>query len=215
VERFGIGTGAFVDERDEWRGAVARAHAEGYPYLELTAVMEPLLVSLPEFVATDGATLAHFERVSLHAPIHVADAARSIETIAALPLDGDVVFHPDAWFNEPAVARLGPRVVFENMDVGKRFGRSVADLGRVFAAHPDAGLCLDVAHVWTVDPTMRLGHELIDAFGGRLRQLHVSGIEPDGVHRPTTAADLGRYRPLLDRCGHVPWILEAELVSAT
>ncbi len=81
----------------------------------------------------------------------------------------------------------------------------------MFAALPEAGLCLDVAHVWTNDPTLALGHELLDAFGDRLRQLHVSGIEPDGTHRTTTAADLALYEPLLERCDHVPWLLEAEL----
>jgi hypothetical protein len=41
--------------------------------------------------------------------------------------------------------------------------------------------------------------------------VHVSGIEPDGTHRETTADDLKLYRPLLDRCREVPWLLEAEL----
>ena len=90
------------------------------------------------------------------------------------------------------------------MDVTKRYGRDVVDLAEVFAAFPEAGFCLDVAHVWTNDPTLRLGHDLLDAFGERLRQLHVSGIEADGTHRPTTAADLDLYEPLLDRCRHVP-----------
>jgi sugar phosphate isomerase/epimerase len=102
-------------------------------------------------------------------------------------------------------------VVFENMDVAKRFGRSADDLRSVFDRHPDAGFCLDVAHAWTNDPTLQLGHDLVDAFGDRLRQLHVSGIEPDGRHRPTTRADLDRYRSVLDRCGEVPWILETVL----
>jgi sugar phosphate isomerase/epimerase len=99
--------------------------------------------------------------------------------------------------------------VFENMDIAKEFGRSVADLEVVFATHPDAGFCLDVAHVWTNDRSLRLGHDLLDAFAGRLRQLHVSGIEPDGTHRTTTQDDLELYRPLLERCSGVPWILEA------
>ena len=85
--------------------------------------------------------------------------------------------------------------------------------GQVFATFPEAGFCLDVAHVWTNDPTLQLGHELIDVLGGRLRQLHVSGIEPDGTHRPTTRADLDLHAPLLDRCRDVPWLLEAELVG--
>jgi hypothetical protein len=99
--------------------------------------------------------------------------------------------------------------VLENMDVNKPFGRSASDLSATFARFPAAGFCLDVAHVWTNDRSLALGHELIDAFGSRLRQLHVSGIEADGSHRPVTQDDLALYRPLLERCAHVPAIFES------
>jgi len=209
---YGIATGAYERERDDWRRALDRASAEQWRTVELTAVVEPLLGALVELLQRDGDALAGFERVSLHAPIAARDLAATAAVLAALPLEGDVIFHPDAWRTEPALGAFGTRVVFENMDIGKSFGRSVDDLRAVFAAHPFAGFCLDVAHVWTNDPTLALGHDLLDAFDGRLRQLHVSGIEPDGTHRPTTEADLALYRPLLDRCAGVPWILEAVLV---
>jgi hypothetical protein len=209
---YGIATGAYERERDDWRRALDRASAEQWRTVELTAVVEPLLGALVELLQRDGDALAGFERVSLHAPIAARDLAATAAVLAALPLEGDVIFHPDVWRTEPALRAFGTRVVFENMDIGKSFGRSVDDLRAVFAAHPFAGFCLDVAHVWTNDPTLALGHDLLDAFDGRLRQLHVSGIEPDGTHRPTTEADLALYRPLLDRCAGVPWILEAVLV---
>jgi len=209
---YGIATGAYERERDDWRRALDRASAEQWRTVELTAVVEPLLGALVELLQRDGNALAGFERVSLHAPIAARDLAATAAVLAALPLDGDVIFHPDVWRTEPALRAFGTRVVFENMDIGKSFGRSVDDLRAVFAAHPFAGFCLDVAHVWTNDPTLALGHDLLDAFDGRLRQLHVSGIEPDGTHRPTTEADLALYGPLLDRCAGVPWILEAVLV---
>jgi sugar phosphate isomerase/epimerase len=97
------------------------------------------------------------------------------------------------------------------MDVMKRFGREVQDMAEVFERFPEAGFCLDVAHVWTNDRSLRLGFELLGAFGDRLRQLHVSGIDADARHRPTTAEDLQLYEPLLARCSHVPWVLESEL----
>jgi hypothetical protein len=209
---YGIATGAYERERDDWRRALDRATGEGWRTVELTAVVEPLVGPLVELLASDGDALTGFERVSLHAPIAARDRTATAATLATLPLDGDVIFHPDVWRTEPALEALGTRVVFENMDVGKSFGRSVDELRGVFDLHPDAGFCLDVAHVWTNDATLALGHDLLDAFGDRLRQLHVSGIEPDGTHRPTTDTDLARYRPLLDRCEGVPWILEAVLV---
>jgi hypothetical protein len=206
---YGIGTGSYVDERDDWQQAVQRARSEGWPFLELTAVVEPLLSTLPAFLERHGDLLDGFDRVSLHAPIRAESPGRMVDAIAGLPLDGDVIFHPDAWAGERTLDRLGTRVVFENMDIGKRFGKDIDDLRGVFAEHPHAGFCLDVAHVWTNDPSLRLGHDLLDGLGDRLRQLHVSGIERDGAHRPTTDADFEFYRPLLARCTGVPWILEA------
>ncbi|HEX4678692.1 MAG TPA: hypothetical protein VH210_05765 [Gaiellaceae bacterium] len=209
-ENYGMATGAYVEERDDWLPAVERARGERWRFLELTAIVEPLLATLEPFFVEHRAQLNGFERVSLHAPIRFDSAAATTETIVNLPLEGDVIFHPDTWAEERgALERLGPRVVFENMDVAKPFGRSVDDLRSVFTEHPDAGFCLDVAHVWTNDNSLRLGHDLIDEFDVRLRQLHVSGIEPDGTHRTTTRRDLELYRPLLERCAGVPWILEA------
>lgn len=204
-----MATGSYAEERNDWVSAVERARGERWRFLELTAIVKPLFGALEPFLAKNGALLDEFERVSLHAPIRFDSSEATSTTIANLPLEGDVIFHPDTWGDERALARLGARVVFENMDVGKAFGRSVKDLRSVFAEHPAAGFCLDVAHVWTNDRSLRLGHDLIDAFGERLRQLHVSGIEPDGTHRTTTQSDLELYRPLLDRCRDVPWILEA------
>jgi len=206
---YGMATGSYEQERDDWRSAVERARSEGWRFLELTAIRDSLLLTLREFLELGQEPLSAFERISLHAPIRADSREVIVEMIARLPLNGDVIFHPDFWGEKQALHLLGARAVFENMDVGKTFGRSVADLQAVFGFHPSAGFCLDVAHVWTNDPTLALGHELLNAFGDRLRQLHVSGIEPDGTHRPTTQADLQLYRPLLERCGSVPWILEA------
>lgn len=210
---YGIATGAYVAERNDWAAAVGRARSERWRWLELTAMrgrLAPLLRFLDD--DKDASALASFERVSVHAPAAMTETAA--EAIASLePFDFDLVLHPDVYGSEPACARIGARAVFENMDVTKAFGRDREDLAEVLERFPDAGLCLDVAHVWTNDSSLALGHELLDALDGRLRQLHVSGIEADGTHRPTTRADLELYEPLLARCTHVPWLLETELVE--
>lgn len=209
--RFGIATGAYVDERDDWPSALARARQEGFATIELTAIRNERLDALTTLLADDPGALDGFERVSVHAPARdfVDDPKPARELLPTLP--HDVVFHPDVYREQEWIRELAARAIFENMDATKQFGRDVGDLAETFAAFPDAGFCLDVAHVWTNDPTLALGHELLDAHGGRLRQLHVSGIEPDGTHRTTTAADLELYEPLLARCSGVPWLLEAEL----
>jgi sugar phosphate isomerase/epimerase len=210
---FGIATGAFADERDDWNAAVTRAAAKGWRYIELTAGTENRLDSLIPFLEHRRDALDCFERVSIHAPItpdHSSVPAVA-EKLVALAWEFDTVFHPDLYRGEQSLLRLGARVVFENMDNQKRFGQKVPDLRSIFDSYPEAGFCLDVAHVWTNDRTLRLAHDLIESFGPRLRQLHVSGINPDGTHRPTTSADLDLYQPVLARCDHVPWLLEEEL----
>ncbi len=211
---FGIATGAFIAEREDWPMAIARGISEGWEVIELTAISEERLEELLAFTASDADTLAVFRRVSVHAPARFHTGPDAVlEKLIAWSSRFDLILHPDLYRDQPAVRALGERVVFENMDVTKDFGRTVEDMGEVFAAFPDAGFCLDVAHVWTNDPSLALAHDLLDDFGGRLRQLHVSGIEPDGTHRPTTPHDLELYRPVLELCQHVPWLLEAELVS--
>jgi hypothetical protein len=204
---FGIATGAYVQERDDWDAAIQRAAREGWRYLELTALRRTRLDRLVDVAA---ATLARFDRVSLHAPTDVYTATDLVDQIHRLDFRGDVVLHPDVW-NDDALAKLKSCAVFENMDVNKQYGRNVADLSEVFERFPEAGFCIDVAHVWTNDPSLALGHHLLDEFGQRLRQVHVSGIEADGTHRETTKADLELYGPLLTRCRSVPWLLEATL----
>jgi hypothetical protein len=211
---FGIATGAFREVREDWGASVALALSGGWRFVELTAVTGERLESLVGFLGRERHMLDAFERVSIHAPSRPGtSAANAVASLAKLDGDLDVVVHPDVYAHEPSLGRLGGRAVFENMDVQKRFGSTVADLEEVFATHPRSGFCLDVAHVWTLDPGLRLGGELIERFGDRLRQVHVSGIEPNGTHRETTADDLARYAPLLERCRHVPWLLEERLAD--
>lgn len=214
AENFGIATGAFADERDNWDAALAKAATAGWRFLELTAVTEDLLDALVSLLGRGEVPLDSFERVSVHAPVVIRSSPTAVaRTLVALPHGLDIVVHPDPYMGESSLLSLGRRLVFENMDIQTSFGRSVGDLGSVFDAHPEAGFCLDVAHCWTNDPSVRLAHDLLDSFGDRLCQLHVSGIEPDGTHRPTTRSDLELYAPVLARCQHVPWLLEAELVE--
>jgi sugar phosphate isomerase/epimerase len=200
---FGISTGAYFPDLGDWPTMVRRASEAEWPYVELAALLPGELERLGPYLATAPAELDRFERVSIHAPVR--DGA---DTLGRLPAGFDTILHPNVYADANA---LGRHAVFENMDVQKDFGRFTSDLASVFDRNPEAGFCLDVAHVWTNDGSLALGHELLDAFGDRLRQLHVSGIEPDGTHRPTTGADLALYEPLLDRCRHVPWLLEAQL----
>lgn len=210
---YGIATGAFVEVRDDWRAAIQKARLDGWRTVELTAISEERLFALVDILGSQPTMLDGFDRVSIHAPVTIASGEAVVEAFASLP-PSEVVFHPETLSEgDTRVLSLRHRLVIENMDNQKSTGRTVEELRPVFEIHPAAGFCLDVAHVWANDPTLKLGHDLLDNFGHLLRQLHISGIEPDGAHRPTTPGDLVLYQPLLARCRHVPWILEAELAN--
>ena len=102
-------------------------------------------------------------------------------------------------------------LVLENMDARKTTGRTVAELAPFFAVLPEAGFCLDVAHVLSIDATLETGERLLDAFAGRLRHLHVSSVDGRCRHVPLTVEHETRFAELLRRCPDVPWILEAPL----
>lgn len=211
----GIATGAFIAERDDWDASVAKAAAGGFRDLELTAIRLNRLDALFAFLTRGRSTLDQFDRVSIHAP--AGDARGSTEAVISslTELDDafDIVLHPDVYGDERSVRHLRDRAVFENMDCEKDFGRDAGDLEHVFETFPEAGFCLDVAHVWTNDPGMALAGDLLAKHGHRLRQVHLSGIEKDGTHRPTTEDDLRLYEPVLARCRNVPWLLETELAA--
>ena len=119
-----------------------------------------------------------------------------------------VVAHPDTLSDVGRYRALGTRLVLENMDDRKITGRVADEMEKFFEELPDAGFCLDVAHVRSVDPTMDAAHELLDRFRSRLRHVHLSSLD-DGRHVPLTEDDERLFAEVLDRCRDVPWILEA------
>jgi hypothetical protein len=208
----GASTGYMSDARGDWPAMVAEA-LETSPFAaELAALSEGELPGLEAYLATEPEL--PFAYLSVHAPVkHLrmpeAELVRRLARLATV-VDA-IVVHPDAMDDPRAYRPLGCCLVLENMDARKATGRTVAELAPYFAALPEAGFCLDVAHVLSVDPTMEGGERLLDAFAGRLRHLHVSSVDDGCCHVPLTVEHEGRYAELLRRCPDVPWILEAPL----
>ncbi len=204
----GASTG-FLRDAGSWE-AQARAAAAVSPFAaELAALTLRELTSLEAWLHT-GPSLP-FRYLSVHAPTKGLDSDEPslVARLVALPaVVRAIVVHPDMLGDPALYARVGARLVLENMDDRKAFGQTADDLAALFAVLPEAGLCLDVAHVTAVDPSMEIAHELLDRFGPRLRQLHVSSLI-DGEHAPLTQEDAERFRPVLRRCVDVPWLLEA------
>jgi sugar phosphate isomerase/epimerase len=150
--------------------------------------------------------------VSLHGPsknrqIEEGELVEGLRELAGW-CDG-IVMHPDT-IEEPAVYRaLGRSLLLENMDARKRWGRTGEELSQVFEELPEAGFCFDIAHAWSIDSSMSVAGALLDGFGDRLRHVHLSSLSPELHHVSLTDADEELFRPVLERCVDVPWILEA------
>lgn len=213
VERhhpLGLSTGFMSESRGNWPMQVSSALARSAFAVELSTLSERELPPLLDYLA--ARPRIPFRYLSVHGPSkdRVLEESALVARLQSLAnwCDG-VVMHPDT-IEEPDLYRvLGRKLVIENMDARKAWGRTPDELLPVFDALPDAGFCFDVAHAWSIDPTMVVGGELLDAFGARLRHLHVSSLSEDLHHITLTNEHEELFRPLLERCVDVPWILEA------
>jgi len=179
----GFSTGALA-KGDFARGLSIQRSEAGTAAVELSALreneLEPLLAGLPEL------DLTGFEYISVHAPSKLRGMPEetAFELLAALPASWPIVVHPEIMLTPKLWASLGSRLCIENMDDRKTTGRTVAELRQLFFLYPQAGFCLDVGHARQIDPTMASAILMLQEFGSRLRQIHVSEVGPMGEHLP-------------------------------
>lgn len=206
----GCSTGYMTAWRGDWPSLVAAAAQTSGFAVELSALSEGELPGLLAYLRE--APALPFRFVSVHGPSkgRVMPDDRLASMLQAVPRwISAIVMHPDSMLDPLPYRRLGRRLCIENMDARKGDGQTAGDLHGLFEALPDARLCFDVAHAKDVDPTMVVGHELLDAYAGRLCHVHLSSL--DGAHRhvPLRRDDEARFAAVLARCSDVPWILEA------
>ncbi|WP_205695922.1 TIM barrel protein [Conexibacter sp. SYSU D00693] len=209
----GASTGWLDAPRGAWDRLADQALDTSVFAVELAALAEPELPGLLAWLR--AAPALPFRYLSVHAPSkeRTLDDARLVDALLELlPRVDAIVVHPDTIQEVVPWRALGGTLVLENMDARKGDGRTADELAPYFAALPAAGLCLDVAHVASIDPSMREGDRILDRFGARLRHLHVSSLDDDCHHQALTADDERRFTPLLARSRDVPWILEAPLL---
>lgn len=210
----GASTGYMAGSRGNWPNLLSQAARVSETTIELSALSGEELAPLQTFLAARPESVTRFERLSVHGPSKGWEGSTQTLVDALLELPGciaGIVMHPDTMGDLPPYEALGARVWLENMDTRKGDGRTVDELDAYFAALPQARFCFDIAHAGLHDPSMGLAHELLDAYGGRLAEVHLSSIEEDGTHVPLRAEDLDRFAGALGRCRGVPWILEAPL----
>jgi hypothetical protein len=209
----GPSTGYMVGARGDWPRLVAAAEMCSLDVVELSALSARELPGLLRFLGDAGSSGGlPFGHVSVHGPSKGWDGtpAALATALGSIPeqVDG-IVMHPETLGDVAPFADLAARLRLENMDTRKHDARTVDELARYFSELPAARFCFDIAHAQLHDPSMGLAGELVDAFGDRLAEVHVSSIEPGGEHVPLRGVDAEAFMPVLSRCVGVPWVLEA------
>lgn len=206
----GVSTGYMERLRGKWPQLIDEAKAFSADVVELSALSGPELPALTRVLSED---LHDFGTISVHGPAKDwGDGPHALAELLASAIPSyvvGIVMHPETLQEPEPFALLGDRLFLENMDARKDDARTVEELTRYFAVLPDASFCFDIAHAYLNDHSMRLAHRLLDAYGDRLREVHISSILDDGTHVPLRANDVVSFLPVLERCVGVPWILEA------
>jgi len=183
--------------------------------IELSALREaelpPLLLQL------DQLPLDRFSWISVHAPgkrreLSEAELVSLLQPVASR--GWSIIVHPDVIADFTLWQPLGKAVCIENMDLRKPIGRTAAQLAEVFHKLPAATFCLDIGHAHQVDPTMQEAEKFLTAFHGRLRQVHMSYVNPQSQHERLNTASVRAFRKVSHwLTNDTPIILEAPLTT--
>ena len=204
----GFSTGALA--KGDFRRALELLRRHQIRVVELSALrfdeLEPLLIALPSL------DLQEFSFVSVHAPTRFAPEfeASVIERLHSIAERGcPLVVHPDVIFTPCLWAELADKLLLENMDKRKPVGRNVAEMRRMFGSLPAARFCFDIGHARQVDPTMTEASLLLQAFGGRLAEVHISEVNTASRHDPISLNAVMAFRKVAKYIPEqIPIILE-------
>jgi hypothetical protein len=189
----GFSTGALA--RGDFHRALALLHAHRIRIVELSALrmdeLEPLIAALPSL------DLESFAFVSIHAPSRFDQQLehRVVELLSVGEASKcAVVVHPDVVFTPSLWRQLGQRLLVENMDKRKPVGRTVHELRTLFELLPDAKFCFDIGHARQVDPTMTEAALLLQTFGDRLAEIHISEVNTASRHDPISRNAISAFQ---------------------
>jgi hypothetical protein len=186
----------------------------GVPVVELSALRQSELA--PLVTSLDALDLSFFSYISFHAPSQIEQGteAEVVSLLSRVTQRGwPIIVHPNVIRDFSIWAGFRELLFIENMDKRKAVGRTASELSTFFDRLPDASLCLDLGHARQVDPTMSEAVLILERFGNRLKQLHVSDVNARSTHDPLTAGALMAFnRVSLLIPEEVPVILESPVV---
>lgn len=192
MRRFGFSTGALAKGAVEV--ALERLKTAKCEAVELSALRISELDHVLSVI--DSPDLHRFSYIAFHAPMDYARTAEEavIEKLATVAKRGwTIVAHPDSIVDANLWRAIGGYLAIENMDRRKSIGKTAEDLDALFRRLPEAGLCLDLGHARQVDPTMTEAFYIIKKHRSRIRQVHVSEVDSNSVHRPLAADTLRSF----------------------
>jgi hypothetical protein len=209
MRAIGFSTGAVA--LGDFRHAVSLLQELEVTAVELSALrpheLEPLLGAL------DDLDLSGFEYVAVHAPVGFSadeeeHIVRRLENIA--DRGWPIVVHPDSLFDYSRWMHLQHALCFENMDKRKPVGRTADELEILFRRFGDASLAFDIGHAHQVDRTMSEARMIVQKFGSRIRQIHVSEVNTFSRHVAVTASAKYAFRKVMDIISdEIPLIIES------
>jgi hypothetical protein len=212
MRHIGFSTGAVAC--GDFSSALALlATQHGIDSIELSALRiheaEPLARAIP------GMDLDRYSYISFHAPsfFSAEEEAYLVDVLKQfLPEKWPIVLHPDTIHDASLWRALGERVAIENMDRRKSTGRTAEELRSNFSFLPDARLCFDVGHARQCDTSMTESYRILEAYGSRLTQLHVSEVNSASQHDPITYATKLGFQSIAHLVpAHIPLIIESRV----
>lgn len=165
--------------------------------LELSALRAhelPLLVA-----SLDRLDLSGFAYISIHAPsaYEKEDEREIVKQLRQFARNNwPIVLHPDAVHSFEHWDGFGHLLNIENTDKRSSKGRTATELQEVFNKMPDASLCFDIAHAYQIDPTMKEAALILNLFGERIGQLHVSEVNAQGKHKRLSSRAIRAYKEI-------------------
>jgi hypothetical protein len=209
----GLSTGALAF--GDFRKALRMLEGKTVDAVELSALR---IHELPELVkAVDSLDLRTYKYISIHAPssFGAEPEPRVVDQLRIFMAKGwPIVLHPDAIRDVRLWREFGHNLCIENMDKRKPIGRTVWELQKVFAELPEACFCLDIAHARQVDSSMTEAYLLLETFGHRLRQLHISEVDSNSKHDRISRGGSRAFQEIADMIpSETPAILETPIAE--
>ena len=189
----GFSTGALA--KHDFRRALVCLRLHNIPVVELSALrlneLDPLIEVMPDL------DLGSFQFVSFHAPSHLAfsEESRVTDKLRFVVDRGiPVVVHPDVIAEDQSWKWMGRHLLIENMDKRKPVGRTSREMKCLFDRFPESRFCFDIGHARQVDPTMVEARFILESFGDRLAQIHISEVNTSSRHDPLSANAISAFQ---------------------